>query len=68
MRIIMGNYSKLIGAIVGAALGMLVAFGVVPDEWATAENTETLIAAIGTIVGLGAAIATYFFPKNKPTL
>lgn len=54
----LGSYSKLIGSIVGAAAGALVAFGVLPDSLATPELQASLVAVLS-------AIATYLFPANK---
>lgn len=54
----LGNYSKLIGSIVGAAAGALVAFGVLPEELATPELQAALVAVLS-------ALATYLFPANK---
>lgn len=56
----MGNYSKLIGSIVGAAAVALVAFGVLPEDLATPELQASFVAVL-------AAIATYLFPANKPS-
>lgn len=56
----LGNYSKLIGSIVGAAAGALVAFGVLPESLATPELQASLVAVLS-------AVCTYFFPANKPT-
>ncbi|WP_315920470.1 hypothetical protein [Mesorhizobium sp. SP-1A] len=56
----MGNYSKLIGSIVGGVAGLLVARGLLPEEWATTEIQ-------GAIVVLLSAVATYAFPANKPS-
>lgn len=56
----MGNYSKLIGSIVGAAVGALVAFGVLPESLATPEIQASLVAILS-------AVATYAFPANKPS-
>lgn len=53
----MGNYSKLIGSIVGAVAGAGVAFGILPEELATAELQASVVALIS-------AIATYFAPAN----
>jgi hypothetical protein len=55
----MGNYSKLIGSLVGGLLGMLVSFGILPAEWATPE----IQAAIVTLLS---SIFTFAFPANKP--
>ena len=55
----MGNYSKLIGSIVGGIAGILAARGFLPAEWATPEIQ-------GAIVVLLSAVATYAFPANKP--
>ncbi len=54
----MGNYSKLIGSLVGAAAGVAVSFGL-PEELATPEIQ-------GAIVIVLAGVFTYFFPANKP--
>ncbi len=54
----MGNYSKLIGSIVGAAAGALVSFGVLPEELATPELQASVVAVL-------AAVATFLFPANK---
>lgn len=54
----MGNYSKLIGSVVGAAAGALVSFGVLPEELATPEIQASVIAVLS-------AVFTYFFPANK---
>jgi len=56
----MGNYSKLIGSIVGGLLGLGVSKGILPAELATPE----IVAAI---TALFAAVATYLFPANKPS-
>lgn len=55
----MGNYSKLIGSIVGGVVGIAVSFGL-PAEWATPELQ-------GAIVVVLSAIATFIFPSNKPS-
>ncbi|HEV2501492.1 MAG TPA: hypothetical protein VGV39_00355 [Mesorhizobium sp.] len=55
----MGNYSKLIGSIVGGVAGLLVARGLLPAEWATPEIQ-------GAIVVLLSAAATFAFPANRP--
>ena len=54
----MGNYSKLIGSIVGAAVGFGVAKGFFPAEW----NTPDVIASFTATVS---ALFTFFFPKNS---
>jgi hypothetical protein len=53
----MGNYSKLIGSIVGGVVGIAATFGL-PAEWATPEIQ-------GAIVVILSAIATFIFPANK---
>lgn len=53
----MGNYSKLIGSIVGGLVGIAASFGL-PTEWATPEIQ-------GAIVTLFSAVATFIFPANK---
>ncbi len=54
----MGNYSKLIGSIVGAAIGFGVAKGFLPDAW----NTPDMVTAFTAVVS---AIFTWIFPANK---
>lgn len=55
----MKNYSKLIGSVVGAAAGALVAFGILPEELATPEIQASVVAVLS-------AIFTWAFPANKP--
>jgi len=55
----MGNYSKLIGSIVGAAIGFGVAKGFLPAEWNTPEVVASFTATIS-------AIFTFLFPANNP--
>ena len=55
----MGNYSKLIGSLVGGLAGALVSFGVLPEELATPEIQAGVITVL-------AAVVTFFFPANKP--
>jgi len=57
----MGNFSKLIGSLVGGGLGMLVSFGILPAEYATPE----IQAAIVTLLS---AAFTFLFPANKPAV
>jgi hypothetical protein len=53
----MSHYSKAIGSLVGAVVGVLVAFNVpVPPEWEQAAQALAVIA--GPILG------TFFAPKN----
>lgn len=54
----MGNYSKLIGSIVGALAGAAVSFGILPESLATPELQASVVAVL-------AAVATYLFPANK---
>lgn len=56
----LGNYSKVIGSIVGALAGALVSFGLLPAELATPEIQAGVIAILS-------AVATYAFPANKPS-
>ena len=53
----MGNYSKLIGSLLGGALGIAATLGL-PTEWATPPVQ-------GAIITLLAGIATWAFPANK---
>ncbi|MBP0438406.1 hypothetical protein [Tianweitania sediminis] len=57
----MGNYSKLIGSVVGAAFGAAVAFGLLPNELATPEIQ-------GSVIALITAVCVYFFPANQPSV
>lgn len=61
----MSRYNKAIAAVIGGAITTLAALGVISAELATAENIETVVAGVGAIITLGAAIATYWSPKNK---
>lgn len=54
----MGNYSKLIGTLVGAGAGALVSFGLLPEALATPEVQAGVVAVL-------AAVATYLFPANQ---
>lgn len=54
----MGNYSKLIGSLVGGVLGLLVAKNVIPAEF----NTPDVQAAVTVLVS---AFAVWAFPANK---
>jgi hypothetical protein len=56
----MGNYSKLIGAIVGGVVGLLGSKYALPAEFSSPD----IQAAITLILS---AVATYFFPANKPS-
>ncbi len=53
----MGNYNKLIGSIIGGAVGLGLALGL-PLDFMTPE----LQAGITTIIG--AALVTFWAPKN----
>ena len=55
----MGNYSKLIGSIVGALAGVAVNLGI------PAELTGA--AMQGAIVVVLSGLVTYLFPANKAT-
>lgn len=55
----MGNYSKLIGSLVGGVVGILVAKNILPPEF----NTPEIVASLTVICS---AIATYIFPANQP--
>lgn len=54
----MGNYSKLIGSIVGGIIGFGVAKGFLPAEWNTPELTSALTLVLS-------AIFTFAFPANR---
>lgn len=54
----MGNYSKLIGSLVGGALGLAVSILGLPAEAATPE----IVSAVTVLLS---AIATFLFPANK---
>lgn len=63
----MGNISKLIGSIVGGVLGTLAALAIIPAEMASPENVSIIVGGIGTLVTVGGAVFTYFFPANRPS-
>lgn len=54
----MANFSKLIGSIVGALLGVGVSKYGLPPELASPE-------VVGAIVGVIAALGTYIAPANQ---
>jgi hypothetical protein len=56
----MGNYSKLIGAVVGGVIGLLGSAFALPTDWATPEIQ-------GALTVLMSALFTFFFPANKPS-
>ena len=53
----MGNFSKLIGAVVGSLIGLAAALGI-DAEFMTPEIQTTLVSVL-------AVAATFFFPANK---
>jgi hypothetical protein len=53
----LGNYSKLIGSLVGGLFGMLVSFGIMPTEWATPEIQASIVTLLS-------AVFTFLFPAN----
>ncbi|MEN0087722.1 MAG: hypothetical protein AAF737_04725 [Pseudomonadota bacterium] len=55
----MKNISKLIGAVVGGALGFAVSNFGLPADLATPE-------IVASITALLASVFVYFFPANKP--
>lgn len=56
----MGNYSKLIAALIGGLMAWAVtAFGL-PAEWA-GENSEMVVGISGVVT----AVLVYLFPANK---
>ena len=55
----MGNWSKLIGTLVGGLLGLAVNFGLIPDGAITADVQSALVVLL-------AALGTAIFPANKP--
>ena len=56
----MGNYSKLIGTIVGGGLGILVNTGILPADMATTEIQSAIVTLL-------AAVGTFIFPANNPS-
>lgn len=54
----MGNYSKLIGSLVGGIAGLLVNIGVLPESMATPEIQSSIVVLLATIT-------TFIFPANK---
>jgi ABC-type antimicrobial peptide transport system permease subunit len=55
----MGNYSKLIGSIVGGFLSWVVAKYALPPEWSSTEVVQGITIVIGSAL-------VYLFPANKP--
>ncbi len=56
----MGNWSKLIGTLVGGLLGLAINFGLIPDGTITADVQSALVVLL-------AGIGTALFPPNvKP--
>lgn len=55
----MGNYSKIIGSLVGGIFGVLLNLSVLPADLATAEIQGAVIVVLS-------AVFTFFFPANKP--
>lgn len=53
-----GNYSKLLGSVVGSIFGIAVAANALPAELATPEIQ-------GAVVALITGVVTYAFPANK---
>ena len=51
------DYHKMIGTLVGAAIGAAVSLGVLPQEWATPEVQIAIVTLISVI-------GTYLAPKN----
>lgn len=56
----MGNYSKLVGSVVGSLLGIAVSSWGLPAELATPEIQVAIVALITGVV-------TWAFPANKKT-
>lgn len=56
----LGNYSKLIGSLVGGIFGVLVSRYGLPDAWATPEIQ-------GAVTVLLSAACTWAFPANEPS-
>jgi hypothetical protein len=56
----MGNYSKLVGSLVGGAFGFAVARWGLPADLATPEIQ-------GAVTVLFGGILTFIFPANKPS-
>lgn len=55
----LGNYSKIVGSLVGGLFGVMVANFGLPAEWATPE----IQSAVTVIMS---AVFTYMFPANMP--
>lgn len=53
----MKRYSKLVGSVVGAAAGVAIAFGVLPEQFATAEYQSAIVLILSGLL-------TYFAPAN----
>lgn len=55
----MGNYSKVIAAVIGFALSFVVTKFSLPVEWSSPEVATAVSGGITSIL-------VYFFPANKP--
>jgi hypothetical protein len=58
----MGAISKALGAAVGAGIGLLVVWGLIPEDFATvnASVIDAAVLIVSTFLG------TYFAPPNTP--
>lgn len=54
----LGNYSKMIGSVVGGVLGLLVSIFGLPAEFASPEVQ-------GLVTVIMSAVFTYAFPANQ---
>lgn len=53
------RFNKAIGAILGGILGLLVAYGLLPDNIADQQFVQEAITILASVIG------TYLAPKNK---
>ena len=58
----MGNYSKLIGAIVATVVALLVNKFALPADWASPDG-DFIISVTGVIT----SIVVWAFPANNPS-
>lgn len=65
----LGNYSKMIGAVVGAmaAQSLLKTTGLDVNALGVSAEFQGLVSGLVDIVitGIAAGVTTYFFPANK---
>lgn len=53
------KFNKAIGALLGGIIGLLVAYGLIPEDLANQEFVQEGITVLAAVLG------TYLAPKNK---